>query len=581
MTSVIDVTMTKDGSIPVIMTGQALLSLRDSGHNLPTALGEAIDNAVEAKANRIDIRLDQSEGRRKRVHRIVIADDGTGMDVITLHKYLVIGFSTRYMRTDTIGKYGVGAKLAALNLGRRIDVWSRQSPEEPWRHVYFDLDEALEQERLGRLVALNAPKETPLTDELSTIAPAGSGTVVVWSHVDRLEEGRMASNFDELRHEAEKDLSRMFRYFITGGIIITINARPLVAHDPLMLMEQTRADEILTRALSGEKRTQVGARHSDHFPARIIADEEIIVDDAKARMIVTLYPKEIIRRRGLGGDDLSKELRVPENKGSISFVRMKREIAYTNVPHIFKRQVEDPDRFIGIEVSFDATFDEYFGVRNVKRGVEPHGGLRKKLRDRLSAHVQTARKLLDEIWGEVAREMREKSGEHSAVLQAIRTVDLMMPKSRAAGSSGQDDLRHELEKLAADAGRSGTESKGAYIAERERLPFVVESVDFPGNMFITTLHVAGTVLIRLNTRHPFYREMWEPLKMMAEAEPGLVSGADAVHAARRTIEALTLLVVAYGKSESMHPNPSDQYGDLLQYWGQFLATMLKNVKDVL
>ena len=48
--------MTDTKRIPMMKTGQALQSLRDSGHSLPTALGEVIDNSVEAKANNITIR---------------------------------------------------------------------------------------------------------------------------------------------------------------------------------------------------------------------------------------------------------------------------------------------------------------------------------------------------------------------------------------------------------------------------------------------------------------------------------------------------------------------------------------------
>ena len=70
------------------------------------------------------------------------------MDRATLWHYPVVGYSTRYMSQTTIGKYGVGAKLAALNFGKRmIDVWSRQSETQPWLHVHFDLDDAIEAER--------------------------------------------------------------------------------------------------------------------------------------------------------------------------------------------------------------------------------------------------------------------------------------------------------------------------------------------------------------------------------------------------------------------------------------------------
>ena len=140
---------TTTSRVPMVLTGQALNSLRDSGYDLATALGEPVDNSLEANANTVRIRLDESKNKRgkRHIHRIIIADDGEGMDKETLWHYLQLGFSTRYMSKDTIGKYGVGAKLAALNFGRRIDVWSRTDKNDPWLHVYFDLDEACEDRR--------------------------------------------------------------------------------------------------------------------------------------------------------------------------------------------------------------------------------------------------------------------------------------------------------------------------------------------------------------------------------------------------------------------------------------------------
>jgi archaeosine-15-forming tRNA-guanine transglycosylase len=71
--------------LPVILTGQALMSLRDSGFSLPTALAEVVDNSIEARANRIRIQLEETEEKgRKLVHRIVVSDDGEGMDPETL-----------------------------------------------------------------------------------------------------------------------------------------------------------------------------------------------------------------------------------------------------------------------------------------------------------------------------------------------------------------------------------------------------------------------------------------------------------------------------------------------------------------
>lgn len=566
-------------NIPMIQTGQALLSLRDSGHSLPTALGEVIDNSIEANANNIQVLLEQNEEKgKKRVHRIAIRDDGGGMPADVLHRYLVLGYSSRYMHTDTIGKYGVGAKLAALNFGRRIDVWSRDRADAPWLHVHFDLDEALEAEKAGATVTLKRPVEAEPPPDLKLELPKETGTVVVWSKVDRLEEGRAARDFNELRQELEKELSRIFRYFLDGGIKIFINDAPLVAHDPLMLLERTWTDQVLSKEY---KRDELKKGVTQHFGATVIGEEPVKVGSNTAMLRVTLYPKEVLRRRGMGGDTLARQLRVPENEGSLSFVRKNREVAYSNVPRILPEGVKDLDRFIGIEVSFDPVLDDYFGIRNVKRGVEPHGELREKLRDLLKKFIPIARKQIDDTWGLAAREQHEASGEHTAILDAVRDVDAVMPKARVEVEATEQTAEEALKDLAEDAGFTKPEDQKKYIEDKKNLPFVIESVAFPGNIFVSTLHVAGKVIIRLNTRHPFYREMWEPLKGISERDAGTVSGDEAVKAARRTIEALTLLLVAYGKAESMHANPVEQYGDLTQYWGQFLSTLLNKVKNVL
>ena len=125
---------TEPKTIPAVLSGHALRSLRDSGYDLSAALGEVIDNAIEANANQIDVWFTEEQatgkGRKAHISQIAIVDDGDGMgsddqgrDV--LQHYLQLGYSTRYMSTTTIGKFGVGAKLGALSFARRIDVWSR------------------------------------------------------------------------------------------------------------------------------------------------------------------------------------------------------------------------------------------------------------------------------------------------------------------------------------------------------------------------------------------------------------------------------------------------------------------------
>jgi len=70
--------------------------------------------------------------------------------------------------------------------------------------------------------------------------------------------------------------------------------------------------------------------------------------------------------------------------------------------------------------------------------------------------------------------------------------------------------------------------------------------------------------------------MWEALKVIADMDVTTVSGDDAIKAAKRAVEGLTLMVLAYGKAMSMSTSPSD-YEDLTSYWGQFIDTLMGKI----
>ncbi len=567
--------------IPVILTGKALRSLRDSGYSLASAIAEVVDNSLEANANTVRIRLDEGTDKRgrKHIHRIAVSDDGFGMDLGILHCYPQIGYSTRYMSTTTIGKYGVGAKLAALNFSERLDVWSRTMSDSPWMHVYFDLIEAEQASADGGEAGIDPPSEESVPDELRDLLPSGPGTLVVWSKVDRLEEGRYAEDANKLRVEIEKELSRTFRYFLDSGRVIWVNETRLLAHDPLFIMEETRADQILSRYYR-RKDVEPKFEPKEHYaPAKIVADEPLPFAGSKVRLRVTVYPPEVVRRRGMGGDTLAEQLRVPDNQGALSFVRLDREINYTTVPRILPSGVQDADRFIGIEVSFNPELDDYMGVRNVKRGVEPHGDLRALIRTHLARWIPQARDIIQELWGEASRQAQESEGEHSPILQAVKKADRTLPKSRVE-SPGPDAEKKILDQLAKDTGHEKPEDKAEYLKKITDLPFVIETVDFPGMSFIDIQHLSHQIIIRLNLRHPFYQELWQPIRVIAEAPPGSVSGDEATRTARRTMEALILLIVAYAKAESMDPDPN-KFMELRDDWGKYLRSLMGKIKDVL
>ncbi|MGW1015234.1 ATP-binding protein [Streptomyces niveus] len=571
-------------AIPVVLSGQALLSLRESGHNFPSAVGELIDNSIEAKANNVEILTEVTRrGRKSVISEVAFFDDGQGMSRHTLQHYLQLGFSTRFMSNDTIGKFGVGAKLAGLSVATRIDAWSRVAESDRIMHVQFDLDDALETERSGGTVGIAPPDEEPLPAHLVPYFPEGTGTLVRWSRIDRIADSHGRNASDHVRSELNKELSRIFREFLKGGIKIAVDGVPLRPHDPTFRAENTWVDH----ALNEERRRSAkqGAHSGDvHFAPQVFFDDEVLVEGTghKIQVTITLAPPEVLRHRGSGGDAIAKKLRLPENEGAVSFLRLDREISYTNVARLFPQGVLTPDRFIGFEVKFTPELDRLMGVRNVKRGAVPSDELRKTIRDIANRVIPGARLEIQRIWGEQQREKAERSGEHSPLAQAVKDANRTMRKSQIKKIPTRAERDIAYSDLAKDAGHAQTaEEKEAYFENIKDLPFPIETVDFPGGQLFEITHLGDQSIIRLNERHTFYREMYQPLKELAGQPSGAGTDGDASATAKRALEAITLLIVSYAKAETQHETPDDQYGELRKHWGDFTQLFMSKIKDVL
>ena len=568
--------------IPVMLTGQALTSLRDSGFSFPAAIGELVDNSVEAKSNCIQIMINESTRNRKKVvDEVVVIDDGGGMDDDTLQHYMQFGFSTRFMSKTTIGKFGVGAKLAGLSVGKRIDAWSRVQESEQIRHVVFDLDDANDAEERGEKANIDPPNDEPLPAHLEPYFPEGSGTLIVWSKIepDRVvDEYRRSSAPDHVRSELSKELSRMFREFISGGIKIIVDTAELQPHDPTFKRERTWGDRILMETLKREEAEDLP--EDGHFPPLVFHDarEPVPGTDQHIRVVITLAPSVAIRPKGSGGDELAKKLRFPENEGAVSFMRLDREISYTNVPKLFPKGVQDKDRYIGFEVYFTPELDRLMGVRNVKRGAEPSEALRETLRKIAAVWIPSARLEVERIWGELDRQTPKPEREHAPVEKAINDATRTMTKNRVKVTPTPAEKQQELEDLAHDVGKETPEEKAEYIEQVKDNPFILETVTMPGDQLILVTHMADQTIIRLNKRHRFFREMYEPLRKLADDTD---QGSSQRATARRAIEAITLLLVAYAKAEAQNEHPNDQYGELRTWWGIFTERFMSKIKDVL
>lgn len=590
----------KTVEVPLVQVDKALESLRASNYNPSAAVGEPVDNALEAKANNIKIRLIEGErvvGKKQKaaavVDKIAISDDGIGMEKDILHKCLVLGYSTRFGSRSGMGRFGVGATLAGISQAKRLEVFSRNVASGPFLRSYIDLEEISQ----GTQKHMPAPETAEIPDEFKDMMGPGTGTLVVWSKCDRLTQGEDGTVHDlkSVRDDLFDWLSRTYRQFLDGGVKMNLqHVRPnskelndvsVEPHDPLYLMTVPR--------------------RKDDPKAELLFNETIewsvpsdLSRQSLVRIRVSLLPEEWRLKRGWGNPQHrpTKDRRIHENEG-FSVLRANREIFFGISPKFYPTAVQEIDRWIGIEISFDPELDECFRVRNVKRGAEPVDALRDALKKKLNSVIETARRRVQNTYTE--HENKEKTDQriHEQAEQITAAVEQVSPKAVSGKDVDPVEREAKLDEVAAAAAKA-TEEEGVATppatqedikARLKQLPFSIVDMQWPGKEFIEIEHLGSNTIVKLNNRHPFFTRIYAPV-LKASGRMARPSGSE--EPADRQVSAeelrqlagavqvgLDLLIVAYAKAETMYLDPAHRFEDLRTHWGMFLYNMLEKLND--
>ena len=554
----------------IIQIDTALESMRDSGFDLTAAAGEPIDNSIEADANIIRVETTFAEGKHA-ISEIAFADNGAGIDPTIMAHILSMGFSSRYGQRTGLGRFGVGMKLAGLSLGRRIDVYSKRRDSETIWHAYIDLAEigSGTQKHIEASVASAWPESHGHLMATPEGQAFSSGTLVIYGKVDRLTSGgHYGTALDEKVSELRTFIARAYRFFLEKGVQIELNGKPVTLLDPLFLMDNPR---IIKRYKPLDVRGVV------------IDEDEIEIAHGKSITVrVTLVPTEFRHKQGDGGkvDHLSRDIRefqIDDAAGKISMVRNGREINYDIVPRLLPAGIDKVDRYIGIEVQFPAELDEFFQVRNVKRGAVPVSKLREELRSWLDRPVRQARKIIRSHWGDVETKELANTDAHDKATDAVAKVDLTSPRGQAGRDLTDEQTEQIINDLLADLKLQGGEDDESIAAVRERIeekPITLVDASWPGATMFEISHLNGKAIVKLNHRHPLWRDVFDPIKEVAEKGADGSNEQELLELIRKASAAVDVLILAYAKAENLHTNPDEQFEQLRHYWGTFTKAYL-------
>lgn len=517
----------RDGNKVPLFLGQTFInSLRDTGYNSTTsAVSEHIDNAIQARASEIRVYFHQTGNRGNYDVDVMVYDNGIGMAPHILQVAMSFGGSMYYENRSGIGRFGVGMKTAALSIGPVMELYSWQERGAIY-NMMLDVKEIglnranlieLPEPRLldalpsqiSRILTkpLSYPKDSNRQDLLADDQDklldiiGHSGTIAFMPACDRLTYKQAKT----LAEHATKEMARIYRKQLGEGLRLYINNRRVEAFDPTYWM-------LGARHTSVPGLTETRSRLINSWPNISIPVCEGSNKTAPAS--VRLYMLPIDAWCGLPRKTLKNDLQVFEDH-LVSFMRNGREVHIGSVPELSGRRHSD-SVWLRIQVDFGGELDEAFGVAMNKQGVRPKKYTLDKIRETIGEDVTRVREQTAKF-----RADHTRKGTKSKLSEAERRAneaDSFQGKPLAAPTPESDEekrlLEGNLRALAITLKRDDETDDEAF--ERIKLSRYVTVFKHDNYWpFYRVDFKLGKVILTINTAHPFFVKLYEPLGRLA------------------------------------------------------------------
>lgn len=441
--------------------GKLIESLRHVGYDNYVAIADIVDNSLDAEADQIAVRIWTED----RAIRILVADDGAGMDLDTLDQALRLGSLTTKDPVSDLGKFGMGLVTAGLSFARRTTVVTKQGG------VYLasivDIDEVIRSNAFCKYLGKATLDEIAMFD--SVLPKAASGTLVIFDKCDGIQNNNTTVFANTLR----KHLGRIHRFFISAGKTIKVNDEIVSVGDPLEL---------------------------DNPGTELFSDEEYPITmrhGGQERHDLVRIRIALVAENAAGGE---REYALGLKSQGFYILRNNREIKPADTLDAFTKH-NDFNRMRG-EVFLTGDLDNVVGIDFTKRDVVFEQSFKDQLLKHLKAQCTTIKR--QESGRTKVKESREIEGLHE---QAEKLID---QKARLLVTP-----RTQIERRSAprDTGRVSTPSPSKQVRSNfkqvqegraQRCKFEYAKMGPGGQIYECDLQ-GRTILIRWNIEHPFYQ----------------------------------------------------------------------------
>lgn len=424
--------------------GILIYALQHLGYQNDVAICDIIDNAIDAEATKIKLIL--------YVDRIIIADNGHGMDYQVLDQALKLGSDVIREDNTCLGKFGMGLSTASMSIGNRTTVITKQKKSNVFLKSCVDVNVVKAKNKFLKYLGECNDEDIEL---FKKYIQDESGTIVI------LEEcvGIKNKNMNQFANKMKTAIARIYRKFMSK-IDFYVNDTKIFMDDPLWL------DDKETEVYSDEN-YEIKWKDKNGIERKSIINAKLA--------LLPLMPKDEARKL---------KINIP-NQG-FSILRNSREIAFGYMPRWITKH-NKYNRFRG-EISFLSEMDEAMGVDFTKNGIDMIDSINDILQEYLKAQIIAIGNKADQqsvktINSDISHKDAERGIE-------TKSNVLIMPKEESTEYNCEENEN---------------ESEDKSNNQKVKVRFITVSAGRSGNIFSAYLK-GKTTVIEWNIDHPFYQK---------------------------------------------------------------------------
>jgi hypothetical protein len=467
----------------IVATHLVVKAMRDNGYkNAAYALAELMDNSIQANASEIKlVCIECSNNGGRNLSEIAVIDNGSGMDRNILELSLSFGNGT-HLTPETqngIGKFGMGLPNSSISQCKKVEVYTWQNNSDAL-YSYLDLDEII----TNQSEEVPVPTQKDIPDEFKEYINKESGTLVLWSKIDRC----MWKTAKSIFKHSELVIGRMYRYFIQDGSVsiemIAKNENGQVslsstgdnnfkANDPIYLMNNTSCpkpfdSEAMFKEWSG----------TEDYEVKVTVNHNEREHEVSIKFTYAKEESRDVKKYGNAGSSPHGQ-HAKKNVG-VSIMRANREL---DLDTKWTIQHDVTERWWGVEVNFPPSLDDVFGVANDKQSARNFTADLASM-DESIYEGQTLIEYKNELKAnndptEVLIEIAERVD--STIGQIRKAIRLQTKNTRSGRSTvvAEKIATNATEKLKSE-GNKGKSDEGERLSDQDKISQITDGLDDVG-----------------------------------------------------------------------------------------------------